>query len=123
MKRGIPEINTIFNLRVPIFRMTRCGASGVLQATVLRSLLKQIGMAEDELKTIFEDPDDPRKRTVITWILANSKDALLFFLVDTEKDKGIGTWMYPPWMILRGKKKGSLIIHIGGNTWLSPGCH
>jgi hypothetical protein len=27
--------------------------------------------------------------------------------------------MYPPWMILRGKKKGSLIINIGG----TPGCH
>lgn len=89
MKRGIPEINTIFNLRVPVFRMTRCGASGVLQATVLRSLLKQIGMAEDELKTIFEDPDDPRKRTVITWILANSKDALLFFLWTPKRTRGL----------------------------------
>ena len=95
----------------------------MLQATVLRSLLKQIGMAEDELKTIFEDPDDPRKRDCDHLDSRQLKRCTSVFFVDTEKDKGIGTWMYPPWMILRGKKKGSLIIHIGGNTWLSPGCH
>lgn len=52
-------------------------ASACPQATVLRSLLKQIGMAEDELKTIFEDPDDPRKRTVITWIDCNVEAIVL----------------------------------------------
>ena len=83
--QSVPESWPLINLRVPIFR--RCGASDVLQATVLRSLLKQMGMAEDELKTIFEE--DPHKRTVITWILANSKDAELFFLGWTERTRGL----------------------------------